>query len=81
MWMKGLFMLFLSLGLGYVLCVLAKKQQGILKTVGYTLGISILILSFISGIICSEVSGLKKHCPISTIWYAMSKSCPMSERR
>ena len=46
--MKGAFMLFMSLGIGYVLCVLAEKQKGVLKTLGYTLGIAILALSLIA---------------------------------
>lgn len=37
--------LFMGLALGYFMCVVAKKQQDILKTVGYTIGISMIILS------------------------------------
>lgn len=61
MFMKGVFMLFMSLGLGYALCVLAKKQEGILKTVGYTLGVSILVLSFLYGLAVSDMK-LKAMC-------------------
>ena len=39
--MKGALALFMSLTIGYVLCILAEKQKDILKTLGYTLGISI----------------------------------------
>lgn len=45
--MKGLTMLFISLAIGYVVCILARKQEGILKTVGYTIGIGILALSLL----------------------------------
>ena len=45
--MKGMLILFMSLAIGYVLCVLADKQKGLLKTVGYTLGAAIIILSLL----------------------------------
>ena len=53
--MKGAFMLFMSLGIGYVLCVLAEKQKGILKTLGYTLGIAIMVLSLTASAVESSV--------------------------
>ena len=56
MLMKGMFILFMSLGIGYGLCVVAKKQEGLLKTVGYTLGIAILVLSLIYGLLASELA-------------------------
>ena len=63
---KGMFMLYLSLALGYGLCVVANKQKGILKTLGYTIGVATLVLSLLSGII---VSG--ENCPM------MKKMCGM----
>jgi hypothetical protein len=48
--MKGALILFISLAIGYVICILAKKQDGILKTVGYTIGIAILTLSLLYGV-------------------------------
>ncbi|MFH0763789.1 MAG: hypothetical protein V1927_02150 [Candidatus Omnitrophota bacterium] len=56
MMMKGIL---ISLALGYVLCVIAKKQEGILKSLGYTLGIATLVLSLMYGLI---FSGL--NCPL-----------------
>ena len=53
--MKGAFMLFLSLGIGYVLCVLAEKQEGVLRTLGYTLGIAIMALSLMASAVESSV--------------------------
>ncbi|MDP3790825.1 MAG: hypothetical protein Q8R38_02150 [Candidatus Omnitrophota bacterium] len=53
--MKGAFMLFMSLGIGYVLCVLAQKQEGLLKTLGYTLGIAIIALSLMATAVESSV--------------------------
>ena len=44
---KAMFMFFLSLALGYIMCVIAKKQTSVLKTVGYTLGISMIVLTFL----------------------------------
>lgn len=76
MFMKGLFMLFLSLGLGYILCVAGKKQEGILKTLGYTLGISILVLSLVYGLLAADI----KYCltgKMGGVCGAMWKKCPM----
>lgn len=81
MFMKGIFMLFISLGLGYVLCVLAKRQEGILKTLGYALGISILVLSLLYGL---EAAYLKyslegeKAGWLSRICGPIFKSCPFA---
>ena len=43
----------LALALGYAVCVLARKEKGTLKTVGYTIGISIMVLALISGLLTS----------------------------
>jgi hypothetical protein len=53
--MKGAFMLFMSLGIGYVLCVLAEKQKNLLRTLGYTLGVSIIVLSLMASAVESSV--------------------------
>jgi hypothetical protein len=53
--MKGAFMLFMSLGIGYVICVLAEKQAGVLKTLGYTIGIAIMTLSLMASAVESSV--------------------------
>ena len=46
--MKGALALFMSLAIGYVLCILADKQKkGLLQTVGYTLGTAIIALSLL----------------------------------
>jgi len=54
MWLKEMFVFFLSLALGYVLCVLADKQKGLLRTVGYTFGIAIMVLTLLYGVIAAE---------------------------
>ena len=56
--MKEMFVLFVLLSAGYLLCVVAKKEKGVLRTLGYTLGISILVLSLASAFISSYM----KHC-------------------
>ena len=38
--MNGILALF-ALALGYIVCSLAKKEKGLLKTTGYTIGIAI----------------------------------------
>ena len=46
--MKGALALFISLAIGYVLCILADKQKkGLLQMVGYTLGTAIIALSLL----------------------------------
>jgi len=46
--MRGALVLFISLAIGYVLCILANKQKkGLLQTVGYTLGTGIIVLSLL----------------------------------
>ena len=70
------FAFFLSLALGYILCILAKKQDGVLKTVGYTLGISILVLSMAYALMVSY----SKHMvcgPMSKMCGPMMKQCRM----
>ena len=56
--MKGALALFMSLTIGYVLCILAEKQKDILKTLGYTLGISILVLT----LLFSAMESLTRYC-------------------
>ena len=52
--MKGALVLFISLAIGYVLCILANKQKkGLLQTVGYTLGTSIIVLSLLYSVLDS----------------------------
>ena len=74
MLMHGAFKTFLSLALGYAVCVAAKKQEGLLKTVGYVIGISILVLSLVWGTLVLGV-----RCPImgGKISEIYSKMCPM----
>ena len=55
--MKGMMSLFMSLGIGYVLCILAEKQKKLLRTLGYTLGIAIIALSLMAAAVESSV-----HC-------------------
>ncbi len=76
MMMKGLL---ISLALGYVLCVIAKKQQGILKSLGYTLGIATLVLSLVYSLICAGA-----NCPLMAKVASMcgmkAGSCQMMHR-
>ncbi len=57
MLLKGILM---SLALGYVICVVAKKQEGILKSLGYAIGISILVLTLGYGLVTSVM-----NCPMT----------------
>ena len=53
---KEMLMFFMSLALGYILCVVAKKQTSVLKTLGYTLGISMIVMAFLVALLVSQ------HC-------------------
>lgn len=64
--MKGALALFISLAIGYVLCILASKQKkGILQTVGYTLGISIMVFS----LLYSALDSCAMMCPMGKVWH------------
>ena len=52
--LQGTFMLFILLGLSHVLCILAKKEEGIVRTVGYTLAVCLVILSILFVIVETE---------------------------
>ena len=79
MFMKGMHPLFLSLGLGYALCVLAKKQEGLLRSLGYGLGIGILIITLLYGLgtACAKWPAVcKAGGPMSKIYNVAAKTCP-----
>ena len=67
---KEVFLLFLSLGLGYVLCVIAKKEKSVLKTLGYTLGIATIVMTLLAALMASQnacmnkMIGGKMGCPM-----------------
>ena len=70
---RGALTLFISLALGYALCVVAHKQKGLLKTVGYTLGISIMALSLLySAVESSMIMCMQGKCMIG----GKSIKCP-----
>ena len=50
----------LALALGYIVCSLAKKEKGLLKTTGYTIGIAIIVIS--SVIVLGKVLWTAKKC-------------------
>ena len=56
----------LALALGYIVCSLAKKEKGLLKTTGYTIGIAIIAIS--SVLVLGKVLWAAKMCV---------KMCPM----
>ena len=50
----------LALALGYIVCSLAKKEKGLLKTTGYTIGIAIIAIS--SVLVLGKVLWIAKMC-------------------
>ena len=66
---KEMFVFFLSLGLGYVLCILAKKEKHVLKTLGYTLGIATIVMTLLAALMVSQNACMNKGM--------YGKGCPM----
>ena len=60
MGLKEMFVLFLSLGLGYVLCILARREKSILKTLGYTLGIAAIVMTLLTALLASQNAGMNR---------------------
>jgi len=58
----------IALALGYIVCLLAKKEKDLLKTAGYAIGIAIIVIS--SVIIIGKVLWTAKMCV---------KMCPMKQ--
>jgi hypothetical protein len=54
MFLGFIFKLFVLLALGYTVCVLANRQQGMLKAVGTGLGIGIMLISLAYGLYASS---------------------------
>ena len=69
--MKGALVLFVSLAIGYSLCVLADKQKGVLRTVGYTLGTAILVLS----LLYSAMESCAMMCVKDKSWHDKVMKC------
>ena len=64
--MKGALALFVSLALGYALCIVANKQKkGLLQTLGYTLGASIIALS----LLYSVADNCSMMCERGRMWH------------
>lgn len=64
-------MFFASLGLGYGLCVLANKEKGNLRVLGFSLGISIIALTLLFGL----VKTYAKQCPMMDKMSITNKMC------
>ena len=57
---KEMFVFFLSLGLGYVLCILARREKSVLKTLGYTLGIATIAMTLLFTLVASQTTCTNK---------------------
>ncbi len=58
----------IALALGYIVCLLAKKEKGLLKTAGYAIGVAIIAISAV--VVLAKVVWTAKMCV---------KMCPMQE--
>jgi len=56
----------IALALGYIVCSLAKKEKGLLKTTGYAIGIAVIAISsvIVLGKVLWTVKMCVKVCPI-----------------
>jgi len=81
MMMCGYFMLFASLGIGYVLCVLAKKEKKEMRVLGFTLGISIIVLSLLMGLVGTYAKQGMMMGGKGGVCGKMMKNCPMVKTR
>lgn len=70
---KGILLLSVSLAIGYVLCILARRESGPLKTLGYTLGIAVITLTLLYGAFESLIRCPRMGNPMCA--YKMMK-CP-----
>ena len=50
----------IALAMGYIVCLLAKKEKGLLKATGYTIGIAIIAIS--SVLVLGKVLWTAKMC-------------------
>lgn len=70
----------LALGLGYIVCSLAKKEEGVFRAIGYIIGISIIVISGV--LIISKVlwtAGICTRTKISDI-VTPEQQMPMSRQ-
>ncbi|MFA6079386.1 MAG: hypothetical protein WC779_06555 [Candidatus Omnitrophota bacterium] len=56
MLLKEAMMVFICLSLGYAVCVLAEKQKKLMRTIGFTIGISIITLTLLYGLVSSDLA-------------------------
>lgn len=65
------FMIFILLGLSHILCILAHRERGIIRTVGYTLAASLVILSIL--FIITEVDLSRSLVPAQNVTPKMAQ--------
>lgn len=56
----------IAVALGYIVCTLAKKEKGLLKSTGYAIGIAIIAISsvIVLGKVLSTAKMCVKMCPL-----------------
>lgn len=56
----------IALGLGYIVCLLAKKEKDILKTTGYIIGIAVIAIAsvIVLGKVLLTAKMCMKMCPL-----------------
>jgi hypothetical protein len=54
---KGIALMLISMGVGYMVCAKAEKEQGFLKQLGYWIGAIIIVVS-----ILTALGGIYKKC-------------------
>ena len=67
---KGISLLLISLGVGYIVCAKADKEQGFLKQLGYWIGAIIIVLSILAALkglcfnLCYKMPFTAGACPM-----------------
>jgi hypothetical protein len=73
---KSVSMVLISMGIGYLVCVKAEKEQGFLKQLGYWIGSIIIVVSILlalHAVYLKACHKMNKHC-------MPEKICPMMKR-
>lgn len=74
---KGVAMVLISMGIGYLVCTKAEKEQGFLKQLGYWIGSAIIVIS----ILLALQAVCMKACHKMNKQYMPYKAmCPMMKK-
>ncbi len=72
----------IATALGYIVCSLAKKEKGLLKTTGYAIGIAIIAISsvIVLGKVIWTAKKCVKMCPIKALGTFMPPAATLPKK-